>query len=372
MALGQNPASLPADDGPGGNNLRGGPHDVHALVLDQDAGTFRAGTFEQTVVLDNPPGIGLAAGHTTGVHTSRVVEIGFPFSDVVPSYNLDCPEGAGALFEIRFGRAAGDFWTPWYYLGFWGDALPTARLHLHDEHGAIEIDCYRSPNAWDRVQYRVKLTGTSAAAPVLRRFALACSNTLGDADLAARMRKPLEPWSGLGWTRRLPVPYRSQTVEDPKIRGSICSPTSVSMVLQYYGVNRPTAEVAARVYDPVFKLYGNWGRAVQTAYSYGVPGYLERFGDWNAVKRHICQGEPVIASIRSDMYELRRAPYRSSDGHLIVITGFDADGDVCINDPAAKTKVVGRTLYYSEDMDKAWMAHGGVGYVLQPPSPQSR
>ena len=264
MALGQNPASLPADDGPGGNNLRGGPHDVHALVLDQDAGTFRAGTFEQTVVLDNPPGIGLAAGHTTGVHTSRVVEIGFPFSDVVPSYNLDCPEGAGALFEIRFGRAAGDFWTPWYYLGFWGDALPTARLHLHDEHGAIEIDCYRSPNAWDRVQYRVKLTGTSAAAPVLRRFALACSNTLGDADLAARMRKPLEPWSGLGWTRRLPVPYRSQTVEDPKIRGSICSPTSVSMVLQYYGVNRPTAEVAARVYDPVFKLYGNWGRAVQT------------------------------------------------------------------------------------------------------------
>ena len=132
------------------------------------------------------------------------------------------------------------------------------------------------------------------------------------------------------------MPYRSQRWEDASIRGSICSPTSTSMVLEYRGVKKPTAEVCRRIYDPEYRLYGNWWRAVEGAYSFGVPGYIERFGDWNAVRRHISEGQPVIASIKIKRGEIRNAPkppvQRPPDRHHRL---HAEKGDMCVNDPAA-------------------------------------
>ena len=61
------------------------------------------------------------------------------------------------------------------------------------------------------------------------------------------------------------MPFRSQKVERKEIRGRICSPTSVSMVLAYRGVDRPTEEVAQTIFDESNRIFGNWPRAVAGA-----------------------------------------------------------------------------------------------------------
>ena len=321
------PTSRPAG-ATSNNRLFRTPNDVHRLVMNEF-----------------PDGIRVALrdagekGRLVGEYTSAVVATEFPFNDLLASWNVDVPEHAGFYVEIRVGRKAGDFWTPYYYLGGWGDFAPPAKQILKDDNGRIVVDYFQSRNAFDRIQCRFMCSADTAIhAPVLRRLAFGYSNTLNDADLAARFRTDIDPGPKEQWTRRLPIPFRSQNWESPELRGEVCSPTSLSMVLEYRGVKRPTAEVCKTVYDAENKMYGNWWRAIQTAWVYGVPGYLERFGDWNAVKKHIAEGCPVIASTRTEKGQLRHAPnYESLAGHLIVITGFDPDGSVLINDPAKRT-----------------------------------
>lgn len=347
--LAQSTTSPSDEPGPSANRLSRTPNDVHRLLLDE-ADQLATGRLEQ-------PSPGLAT------HTSRVISTEFPFNDLVASWNVDVPQDAGFIVEIRLGRRSGDFWTPFYYLGRFGAAPDPAQKTLRDDNAWVNLDYIQSRNKFDRLQYRFQLFGSST--PVIRRVTLAYSNTLNDAELARRYREPVDPGPIETWARRLPVPFRSQNWQDSPLRGEICSPTSVSMVLEYYGVKLPTVAVCRAIYDADHRMYGNWWRAVQGAYTLGVRGYLERFGDYEGVKRHIARGEPVIASVRIGRGDLRNYPQRFGGGHLVVIAGFDRDGNILLNDPAGRSPERGQIPVHPDDMAKIWLARGGVGYVLE-------
>jgi hypothetical protein len=357
-------AAAPVLQGGGGNLLFRTPNDVHRLILDEGSVVSPTGfsskgcvAMQQVATLDG--------SIPACVYTSRAIETEFDFNDLIASWNVDVPKGSGFWVSFRVGRKAGDFWTPWYYLGSVG-AVPGVAVDcktLTDENGVVNQDYFQSCNRFDRIQYRFHMLGGERF-PTIKRVGLAYSNTLDDADIAAKFRKVVDPGPKEKWARRLPIRGRSQNWESDQLRGLICSPTSLSMVLEYYGIKRTTVQVCDAVYDAEYHMYGNWWRNVQSAYTLGMPGYLERFGDWNAVKRHISRGEPVIASIRIAKGDLRNFPNRSSDGHLIVIAGFDADGNVQVNDPAGRTQEKILSTYAREDAEKIWLNHGGVGYVL--------
>jgi hypothetical protein len=143
------------------------------------------------------------------------------------------------------------------------------------------------------------------------------------------------------------------------------------MVLAYRGVERSVGEVAARVRDPDFDLYGNWPRNIQGAYELGVPGFLARFNEWQSVAEHLMAGDPLIVSVQAPGGVLSNAPYRELDsGHLIVLRGLDGHGGVLVNDPAAATPEQGQRLYAMTELCKAWLELGnGTAYVLLRPQP---
>jgi hypothetical protein len=354
-------------DNEGNNTLRGRDGDVHGLLIDETADVFKRGMLDGLEAMANPAGIGLERGASNvAAYTSRVVETPFPFNELIPSYNIDVPEGSGFMVEVRVGRGH-DGWSPFYYFGKWGAAGAMQDKTVRSEHGAVNIDYFQSSQTFDRVQYRVHLFPSPAgSSPMLRRFALAYSNTTDDAKRYQHLSEKRVPGSEKEWQRRLPVPWRSQLSEDAAIAGEVCSPTSVAMVMAYRGIDRPTAEVACAVYDVENKIYGNWARAVQGAYTFGVPGYLMRFGDWATVKACIGEGHPIIASIRIGKGQLSNQPRRVSGGHLIVIVGFDGNGNVHVNDPGVSSEQQGTMSHPIEDLTKVWLANGGVGYVLLP------
>jgi len=129
----------------------------------------------------------------------------------------------------------------------------------------------------------------------------------------------------------------------------------------------PTAEVAERIHDPASDLYGVWPRNVQAAYSFGVPGYLARFSDWGEVERLVAAGQPLVISIAAKSGELDGAPYKETDGHLLVLCGFDESGGVHVNEPAAADSARGTTTYRRDQLERVWMARGGTSYVFLPP-----
>jgi len=188
-------------------------------------------------------------------------------------------------------------------------------------------------------------------------------------DLALRQATRHAPPAHAPQSRRLGplhVPALSQRSAGPELGPRLCSPTSLAMVLAYRGRSADLLEVARRAHDPWHDIYGNWPRAIQCAWSFGVPGYLTAFGSWEPVQAHIADGQPVIVSISFGPGELAGAAIEETTGHLLVLVGFDGQGGVIVNDPAAAPGSSPRRVYDQAELGRAWFGHGGVAYVLAP------
>ena len=71
-------------------------------------------------------------------------------------------------------------------------------------------------------------------------------------------------------------------------------------------------------------------------------------------------------SIAFGRNELTGAPISASNGHLLVVVGFEADGDVVVNDPAGATNGEVRRVYDRAQFERLWLtASGGTAYVIR-------
>ena len=287
-----------------------------------------------------------------------VLDDGSAFDEVLPSWNIR-PDAAFAV-DVRVAAAPKGPWTTWLRIGDWNVEEREGSETLRFEGGKVAVDVLQLEAPHRAAQFRVTPAGESIVE--IAQFNVVLTDTTA---LGAR----IEEASGERWPNRLrlEVPPRSQRVEDEAIAHRICSPTSVAMVAAYHGAAAPTAEFAEVIHDPHFEIYGNWNRAVQGAYSRGVPGRLERVSSWDAVRRLLEESGPIIASIKSGEGELRGAPYDSTNGHLLVVTGLGVGEAVHVNDPAAKKVASVNRVYRRDDMEKVWFANGGVTYALEAP-----
>jgi uncharacterized protein YvpB len=263
-----------------------------------------------------------------------------PFDRAVLSWNAT----GAALFELEVDGSG-----KWNAMGKWGPKPESVKAD------GVEVDTLvlKAPAK----SFRFRFTPQPGAALTL---AAVTTWTKGEKNPLSRRPSP-------AWGKTLDVPQRSQgtSEEDP---AKVCSPTSLAMILQYYGVNKPTEEVASAVFDHAGKIYGDW--PFNTAYAHaaaGLEAYVQKFMGLEDLEAEIAAGRPVEISHRWEKGELDGAPISRTDGHMIVVVGFTKTGDVVVNDPAARPGAV-RRVYKRAQIDKTWLVRGsGAAYVLRRP-----
>jgi len=160
----------------------------------------------------------------------------------------------------------------------------------------------------------------------------------------------------------LDVPARSQYAVGGE-RGW-CSPASISMVHAFFGHDLDVAQTARAVFDSAYNGTGNWSFNVALSGALGLQGLIAYLRNLDHARRFIERGVPVVLSYSWRAGELPGAPLEHSDGHIVVLRGFDADGNCLINDPA-KDGV--RALYSRQAIERIWLRNKGVSYLVAPP-----
>ena len=86
-------------------------------------------------------------------------------------------------------------------------------------------------------------------------------------------------------------------------------------------------------------------------------------------ERFIRAGIPLVASIATRPRELDGFLFSGgTNGHLVVIVGFDAAGNPIVNDPVAWDDASVRRVYDRAQFERVWLrGSGGTVYVIHPP-----
>jgi hypothetical protein len=363
---------------------------------------LRSGTFSGTravagsVRLTSPTQRTRIAGraYEHGAWTSRWVRPGFAFTELVPSWAATTPAGTLVAVHVR-GIGAGGRRSSWDTVAHWAGTDATFRRTSfgpqRDDLASMATDtwsAYAGLRAW---QLRVTLLRRSGsrATPVLSTVG-AMVSALPHLDRVTRSR----PGVGRGVVLR--VPRYSQMVHAghyPRYGGggeAWCSPTATAMVLAYYRrlpppseyawvrrsyPDRVVAHVARRTFDHGYDGTGNWPFNTAYAAKRTRHAFVTRFASLRGVERFVRAGIPVVASITFGRGQLRGAPIASTNGHLLVVVGFTAKGDVVVNDPAARTRAGVRRTYARGQFENAWLKRypsggrmrgsGGLAYVIR-------
>ena len=164
----------------------------------------------------------------------------------------------------------------------------------------------------------------------------------------------------------LPVEFVSQFAEGSADDASLCCPTSAVMALRFRGVHIDVGEFVQRAFDRRHRIHGNWSLTAAAMSSFGMKAWVQKHTSVAELHSALCCGHPVIASISFGPGELPGAPIERSNGHVLVVRGFDERGDVLVNDPAGRIAAAGQLSYDRSAFARAWLGHGGIAIHAVP------
>ncbi|MBN2794331.1 MAG: C39 family peptidase [Clostridia bacterium] len=301
-----------------------------------EKGTHLNTVFEnQTLVLKEDFELGLFTSEEIYTDT---------FSKLVMSWNASTEADTSIEISVRVFE---EVWSEWMSYGIWtSEGLNKGSARISENAIAkMNIDEVKCRRLCKGYQFRVALKreDCSLKKPILKKIFISCA-VEKTTELTRVINTDIE------------VPQYSQK-EIPDIGHVICSPTSLAMVMNYYGVQVNILDVAKGVFDHGAGIYGNWSYNIAYAGEKNLTSILAYCYDVNILMTYIKSGIPLVASIKTQsVEELKGSPQAYPSGHLLVIRGFEFDQEsyIVVNDPAVESSDFVKRKYKLEEFLKVW------------------
>ena len=272
------------------------------------------------------------------------------FNRGLPSWNGSAPDKSSA-FAVQMRFPDGDSWSPWLTVGFWKNYIWSSYGATSYAGGYIDYD-YVKLNGYEKEwQFKIQMKRTSNdyPAPTIHRLSFFVSDTRTTNSISIPELVDDDPEEIF-----IDTDFLYQYDIDDQIGGSICSPTSVAMILKSYDIAVDPLDFARDTQDPYYGLFGVWPRVVQNASQYGLDGAVTRYRSWSAARQVLAQGGRIAMSVGPPLYS----------GHLMMLAGFDENGRPIVHDPAQSDGYAYKFSEYS--LSKSWFDKGGIAYTFYP------
>ena len=343
---------------------------IHRMIFIETADDWRKCSLQNCRAINDVGSVMFDPSSSPSMLTTEIIDPGFSFTQLILSWNASMVDTSSNLI---FGVDVSSDSLKWNSFDYqvWGSQIdvgsPYGGAKSIDGVGEVKTDylVLQKPMRYARV--RVAAVGLPGAHGVaLRRLSLSFSSNDSDWKTYNKIHGGLaRPEYG---KVKLAVPYFTQRSLPSNLSGNCCSPTSVSMVLNYFGKAIDPEEFAHMVYDPRGQKYGNWPHNVAAAYDAGLAKtWVDTHCSLDEIYDEVASGKPVVISIAFGYDELPHSPFHeSSQGHLIAVVGFDGPDTVICNDPQGHNAEDGIIHYPRKELEDVWLKHGGVAYHLWP------
>lgn len=289
------------------------------------------------------------------VFVSKPIKTPFDFDSLVPSLNIIYKsKDAAILLQVAVKTEKG--WSEFYKLFYLSKNYKKTFSDLKDKFITRQADTIlpsKKANA-----FKVQITVLGQAKINLITAALTNKNIKHNAELSLE---------SLG-VKNIELPIKPLSQKEYKVkslRNEICSPTSLTMALNYFGKKVNLSDTVKGVFDEGAKIYGTWPLNTAYAGELGLKCCVTRCSSLAQAEAEIYQGRPLVISVSFKNGELKNAPVKSTDGHLILLTGLDENGNFIAFDPAAKTAKQVRRIYRRKDLAKVWLKNKrGLAYAF--------
>lgn len=295
--------------------------------------------------------IALSEGYTFGSILFQPDSSAHPFNRGLPSWNGNV-EGDNAGFKVLM-RFYKNGWSPWLTVGFWKNNVWGTYGSTSYSGGRIDIDyavLYSYHSKW-QFQVVMKRNSSSEPSPSLHKLSFFISDETTTQNVNIPSIVSDNPAAIFINTQHF-----YQYGLDPGIGGNICSPTSASMVLRSYNIPVDPLQFARDNYDPYWGIFGVWPRTVQNTSEYNLNGAVTRYRTWSDTREVLANNGRIVMSVGPPLYE----------GHLMMLAGFDAQGNPLVHDPA---KSNGYNYKFNKtSLSQSWFNKGGISYTFYPES----
>ena len=307
-----------------------------------------------------------------GIYTSQVINLK-TFKRLLVSWNCETPKGTWIEVQARAFISYYDDnenstyeWSDWLSFGKWGTHIKRSSKSPDSHLAKISTDEFiikgNYTDTASKIQIRALLhTENTNVTPSIRQFVISYK------DNTPRLKNIEIPSDKI-----IDVPSYSQYIRDKNIGSVICSPTSITMLLNRRNENLIVEETAWSCFDYDYEAFGNWLFNVAFASSLGYESFVE-YGNLKSLKREIYSEYPVAVSVKytNDINNLEypyieNAPITTA-GHILVVRGFEKkDGIdyVVVNDPAGKSNESVTRRYKLSEFESAWHRGSNIMYVI--------